>query len=255
VEGRKTRAEVQHRADWLLGDLKLECTPELANQPEVFERLQGLTWQVSRVHFATRVSVVHACPEPGVAMDRQILHDGHRTLRATELQLRRGVAGTEAEQALLKGRARRCQSLCTWPADLTRAAMQPLGLVTMACHSLQGFWAGCASITSSRQRTVRRCTLNDTIPSGTPHGRVGWRRAEVAAPCSGGMQAWTGRRGAWRAQWCIRQRAAAPMRWRRGGTARATATATGCWVRRRQVGGRPVPRISSYRHTGYSTPS
>lgn len=51
----------------------------MAEEPEVFEKLQGLTWQ--------------------------FLHDGPRTLRATEIRLARGYS-TLSEQALLKDRIR-----------------------------------------------------------------------------------------------------------------------------------------------------
>ena len=52
---------------------------QMADEPEVFEKLQGLTWQ--------------------------FLHDGPRTLRATELRLATGRPSLP-EQALLRERVR-----------------------------------------------------------------------------------------------------------------------------------------------------
>jgi hypothetical protein len=59
--GRKTRTEIEIHTDWLLTDLEHACTPGMAANSEVFEKLQTFTWQV--------------------------LHDGPRLLRTTELRI------------------------------------------------------------------------------------------------------------------------------------------------------------------------
>lgn len=86
VAGRKTRPEVQAQADWILTDVELSCTPSLVtDSKDLFEKLQSFTWQ--------------------------ILHDGPRTLRATQLRLRLLEASPDAgkkqeELELLRERVR-----------------------------------------------------------------------------------------------------------------------------------------------------
>ena len=47
LAGGKTRAQAEAQAEWLLTDLEEGCTPGLAEDPAVFEKLEDLTWQVA----------------------------------------------------------------------------------------------------------------------------------------------------------------------------------------------------------------
>ena len=47
LAGGKARAQAEAQAEWLLTDLEEGCTPGLAEDPAVFEKLEDLTWQVA----------------------------------------------------------------------------------------------------------------------------------------------------------------------------------------------------------------
>ena len=62
VAGRLSRLEIQDQADWIITDLELGCTPGMAAEPEVFEKLQcvsdGLSALLNRLFSLEVVSKV-----------------------------------------------------------------------------------------------------------------------------------------------------------------------------------------------------